>query len=609
MNGKSVPFTAAVRVSAVALPLALGVVSHAMAPARALATAPAPSPTPGQAVKFYVVAPAAADGQQEFLFEIAQKTLGNGDRFGEIFDLTKGRLQRDGGRLTDPTRIKPGWVLILPDDASGPGVRQGRIPIPVPTAPRRTGTDLLVPLAGTGAGGVALLAGTVLYVRRRRRTAAPPGETGPVQNHVSLHDPGENAPEANGPRVKDRDGKSRGVKRRGGKDRGREGRRGDAGPRPAVRRSDVTHPDLVIPAYPGAEPYSTAPPIPMSHLELAGQTYPGTQPYPGMPVPPDVPSGDATTAPAHPGVPASPDVPTGDFALRSSAARTQPGTPPYPGVPVPPDVPSGDAALGPTAGAAYPGIAAPSDVPTGGFVLGPSAARTYPGGSTWDVPPEPAVDEPSQDVVAAIVVRDVPPATGPFPTDPVPLVPDRSVRPRHAGPAVVHDVSFGDDLVTVRLTAGAAVAWRPLPHDVPPGRAVVCVGAAPQGCLFLDLGAAPGAVTIEGPADAAERLAEAFVSQLATGPAGASVALVGDVLEGVDGGPAVRRVPDLNAAATTPSDLVIAVLPAGYATGLGPLRGPRVVQVRLGGASDAAWSLTLVPDRATRAWQSDDTTT
>src|SRR4051794_28612756 len=453
MTGKFGFGPAVVRLSAVALPLAfaLGVAPQAMAPARAAAAAPRPasSPTAGQQVKFYVVAPPSPDGRQEFLFEIAQKTLGNGDRFGEIFTLTRGRLQPDGQRLTDPTKIKPGWVLILPDDAAGPDVRQGRIP--VPAVPERGGTDLLVPLAGAGAAGLALLAGPGLYIRRRRRRG--PAAGGSTRNEAGR------TPELTGR------------------------------PGPVVRAADTTQPDLPVRAHLAAWPGPAALTSTGAQLSLAAQVHPG----------------------ADSGAPAVSIAPA------------------------------------------------------------------------WDVPPEPPATEPAQDVAPAIVIRDVPPAARAAATDPVPLVRDRDVHPRSAGPAVLHQVSFGDDLVSVRVGADAATAWRPLPHDAPAGRAVVCAGAAPQGCLFLDLATAPGTVGIEGPAEAAERLAEAFVSQLATDPAGASVALVGDLLEGLDGGTTVRRVPDLNAAAATPSNLVIAFLPAGYkAPGPGPLRGPRVVQVRLG---------------------------
>ena len=86
-------------------------------------------PRPQPSVKYYVVQPVHG-GQQEFLFEIAQRTLGNGNRFPEIVALNRGRPQPDGGRLADANVINAGWVLQLPPDAHGAGVQFG----PLPTA-------------------------------------------------------------------------------------------------------------------------------------------------------------------------------------------------------------------------------------------------------------------------------------------------------------------------------------------------------------------------------------------------------------------------------------------------------------------------------------------
>jgi hypothetical protein len=92
------------------------------------------SPSPGR-VKFYIVPP-ARNGQAESLFVIAEKTLGSGSRFMEIFNLNKGRLQPRGRRLENPSVIFPGWILQLPGDASGLGVHFGRLPVvsPRPTS-------------------------------------------------------------------------------------------------------------------------------------------------------------------------------------------------------------------------------------------------------------------------------------------------------------------------------------------------------------------------------------------------------------------------------------------------------------------------------------------
>ncbi|QTE30048.1 LysM peptidoglycan-binding domain-containing protein [Pengzhenrongella sicca] len=50
----------------------------------------------------------------ETLWSIAQDNLGDGERYPEIFDLNAGAPQLDGGALTDPDLIRPGWLLTLP---------------------------------------------------------------------------------------------------------------------------------------------------------------------------------------------------------------------------------------------------------------------------------------------------------------------------------------------------------------------------------------------------------------------------------------------------------------------------------------------------------------
>src|SRR4051794_33728125 len=84
-------------------------------------------------VKYYLVG-TPLNGQREYLYEIAAKTLGGGKRAQEIFELNKDRVQPDGGRLTDPLELHTGWILILPADADGPGVRTGPLPQYTPAA-------------------------------------------------------------------------------------------------------------------------------------------------------------------------------------------------------------------------------------------------------------------------------------------------------------------------------------------------------------------------------------------------------------------------------------------------------------------------------------------
>jgi hypothetical protein len=70
------------------------------------------------ATKFYRVAP--PEGRHhDSLWDIAQRHLGDGRRYQEIFDLNKDRPQPDGSTLTKSSLIRPGWILEMPGDAFG----------------------------------------------------------------------------------------------------------------------------------------------------------------------------------------------------------------------------------------------------------------------------------------------------------------------------------------------------------------------------------------------------------------------------------------------------------------------------------------------------------
>jgi LysM repeat protein len=49
---------------------------------------------------------------------IAEKTLGSGDQYLDIFKLNKDRTEPGGARFTDPDVIEPGWELDLPNGAT-----------------------------------------------------------------------------------------------------------------------------------------------------------------------------------------------------------------------------------------------------------------------------------------------------------------------------------------------------------------------------------------------------------------------------------------------------------------------------------------------------------
>jgi hypothetical protein len=72
--------------------------------------------------KVYVVKPPAGR-YHESLWEIAHNHLGDGRRYHEIYELNKDHVQPDGTKLTKASLIRPGWVLRMPGDASGPGIQ------------------------------------------------------------------------------------------------------------------------------------------------------------------------------------------------------------------------------------------------------------------------------------------------------------------------------------------------------------------------------------------------------------------------------------------------------------------------------------------------------
>ncbi len=68
--------------------------------------------------KVYTVA-APRDGYHDNLWDIAERLLGDGRRYREIYELNKGLVQPDGRKLELARLIQPGWNLVVPDDAVG----------------------------------------------------------------------------------------------------------------------------------------------------------------------------------------------------------------------------------------------------------------------------------------------------------------------------------------------------------------------------------------------------------------------------------------------------------------------------------------------------------
>ncbi|GIH21977.1 hypothetical protein Aph01nite_02870 [Acrocarpospora phusangensis] len=75
-----------------------------------------PALQPREVKKVYVVQPPHGR-HHESLWEIAEKCLGDGRRYPEIYQLNQHKEQPDGSRLHMADLIRPGWVLDMPDDA------------------------------------------------------------------------------------------------------------------------------------------------------------------------------------------------------------------------------------------------------------------------------------------------------------------------------------------------------------------------------------------------------------------------------------------------------------------------------------------------------------
>lgn len=134
------------------------------------------------------------------LSSIAAETLGNPARFSEILDASIGTRQPDGGRLSDPNLIRPGWELTvpgssLPEEATAealvdavPPAQQATPTPPPPTVPgpaaaltpqsnseESANTEKVTEDDGGGwlatgfTGAGAVLAGSLLMAVRARR--------------------------------------------------------------------------------------------------------------------------------------------------------------------------------------------------------------------------------------------------------------------------------------------------------------------------------------------------------------------------------------------------------------------------------------------------------
>ncbi|WP_062204007.1 BTAD domain-containing putative transcriptional regulator [Streptomyces sp. NBRC 109706] len=92
-------------------------VNEAPAPAEDARTVEAAESEADQALYYRIQPPEGR--HHDTLWGVAERHLGDGLRYKEIFQLNKDRLQPDGSRLTEASLIRPGWILQMPADAQG----------------------------------------------------------------------------------------------------------------------------------------------------------------------------------------------------------------------------------------------------------------------------------------------------------------------------------------------------------------------------------------------------------------------------------------------------------------------------------------------------------
>ncbi len=107
--------------------------------------------TPAAEVYYTVQPPSGRN--HDTLWDIADRTLGDPLRYKEIYRLNTDRVQPDGRRLVEADLIRPGWVLLMPADATGDGltmVEPVAPPVAAPVAPAESAEGVLG--AGSEAG-------------------------------------------------------------------------------------------------------------------------------------------------------------------------------------------------------------------------------------------------------------------------------------------------------------------------------------------------------------------------------------------------------------------------------------------------------------------------
>ena len=117
--------------------------------------------------RVYVVQPPQGH-YHDNLWDIAERSLGDGRAYQQIYDLNAGRVQPDGRALELARLIQPNWYLIMPEEAADIPRVEAVSPAPAPLAPAPAPARQT---AATGADG--LTGGSATTAAERMADVAP----------------------------------------------------------------------------------------------------------------------------------------------------------------------------------------------------------------------------------------------------------------------------------------------------------------------------------------------------------------------------------------------------------------------------------------------------
>ncbi len=118
------------------------------------------------------------------LSEISKALLGDANRYPEIFDLNKGKLQPGGGRLTDPNLIEPGLVLKIPTDRQATPVIDDAVATDTVKAPVVETAMVMTAAVEAPAGNVSHPNPTADTVHRKQSTVVAHIHDAPPSTHI-----------------------------------------------------------------------------------------------------------------------------------------------------------------------------------------------------------------------------------------------------------------------------------------------------------------------------------------------------------------------------------------------------------------------------------------